>query len=411
MSRDPEGDGDPLPQRALKQRERIQQLWLHERDLRHRREQQIHRLEAVVRRRSARGIVARAVGAVGRRVRPTPSSQPAMAPTAPAAGADVRRRVAIHIGPRTWEHAQTWGDLPFGRSLQRAFERRGLRASLHVYEDRGVDDAVAADLAVHVFGSRAPDVRPDQPTLLWIISHPDWVTRQRCTGYAAIGVASRRFLADLQVWIGETGPRLVYLPQATDPSSFFPEPGGPPHELLFVGNSRGLRRPVLDHLSGTHHRLAIYGRGWTRELIEGHALTGEWIPNDELHRYYAAASIVLNDAYPDMREEGFISNRVHDALASGAFVVSERIPGIDAEFQDAVPTFTTRDELISLVDRYLAAPDERARLAAAGRRIVLERHTFDHRVTTILEAIDPGGSSTRSAGPGRDIATGSAVVR
>ena len=110
------------------------------------------------------------------------------------------------------------------------------------------------------------------------------------------------------------------LHQATDPERFHPDPTGPAHELLFVGSSRKVRRRILADLAGTSRDVAVYGGGWTPELLDPHRLRGEWIPNDQLRRYYSSAGIVLCDHYDDMRDEGFISNRAYDALACGAFV-------------------------------------------------------------------------------------------
>ena len=95
------------------------------------------------------------------------------------------------------------------------------------------------------------------------------------------------------------------LHQATDPDRFHPEAGGPPHELLFVGNSRHRRRAILDALAGTTHDLAVYGGNWTADLLDLRYLRGEWIPNDGLRRHYSSADIVLNDSVSRHARRGF----------------------------------------------------------------------------------------------------------
>ena len=92
-----------------------------------------------------------------------------------------------------------------------------------------------------------------------------------------------------------------------------------------------IRRRIVDDLAGTTHDLAdVRPRTGRPDLVDPRFVKGEGIPNAELRRYYSAADIVLNDHWDDMRTEGFISNRIYDALACGAFVISDHIEGIEA---------------------------------------------------------------------------------
>ena len=179
------------------------------------------------------------------------------------------------------------------------------------------------------------------------------------------------------------------LPQATDPERFRPGEPGPAHELLFVGNSRGVRRHMLDELLPTDHELAVYGRAWTADRLDPHYLAGEHVPNDELAGYYGAAAIVLNDHWLDMQREGFLSNRLYDAAAAGAFVISDDVEGLEEAFDGGIAGYVGADELRRLVDTFLADPGARRDCAERARAAVLERHTFDHRARTLLDAVEP----------------------
>jgi Glycosyl transferases group 1 len=294
------------------------------------------------------------------------------------------RKVAIHIGPRTWDESARWGDKPFARGIQAEFERRGWPATVHVVEDRESAPAVRADVSLHILGGRIPDVRAGQTSILWVISHPDRVSVGLCDAYDTVFVASDLFAAQLAE---RTSTPVVPLHQATDPVRFFPDPTGPHHELLFVGNSRGQHRPIIDALAATKHELAVYGTSWSADLLDPRFLCGEWIPNADLHRYYSSADIVLNDHWRDMRDEGFISNRAYDALASGAFVLSDDVPGLDREFDGAIGIYQQEADLDDQIEHFLANPEERRDRASRGRAAVLARHTFGHRVETILEVV------------------------
>jgi glycosyltransferase involved in cell wall biosynthesis len=285
----------------------------------------------------------------------------------------------------TWDGIDRWGDYHFARGLQRSLERAGHPTRVHFLPDWTSSAAARDDVAVHLFGLKEAPTHRGQVNILWQISHPDLATAAIYERYDHVFVASDRFAADMaeQVAVPVTS-----LHQATDPERFRPEPGGPRHELLFVGNSRKVHRRIIDDLAGTTHELAIYGRDWTPDLVDQRRVKGEVIPNTELARYYSAADVVLNDHWDDMRVEGFISNRLYDSLACGAFVISDQIHGIEDEFDGAVPTYRSRAELEPLLARYLDDPDERRRLAAQGRAIVLERHTFDHRARALCDVAD-----------------------
>jgi spore maturation protein CgeB len=178
------------------------------------------------------------------------------------------------------------------------------------------------------------------------------------------------------------------LHQATDPERFFPDRSGPQHELLFVANYRP-ERPIVEWLVPTDRDLAIYGRAWDEHGLDPRYLRGSHIRNSDLRRYYASAAIVLNDTWEDMRAAGFISNRIYDALASGAFVLSDDVQGLAVEFDGGVAIYEDADDLRAAIERFLGEPDARREIAERGRAAVLERHTFEQRAEAILGAIRP----------------------
>jgi hypothetical protein len=302
-------------------------------------------------------------------------------------------RYGLRVGIPSREVAERWGDYHFARSLQRSLERAGHPTRLHFLPAWQSPTAARDDIAVHLFGLKEAPTHVGQVNILWQISHPDLATPEIYGRYDHVFVASDPFAA----WMGDqVDVPVTPLHQATDPERFRPTPGGPHHELLFVASSRKVRRRIVDDLAGTSHELAVYGRDWTADLIDPRFVRGEIVPNAELARYYSAADIVLNDHWDDMRFEGFLSNRLYDALACGAFVISDRVQGIDVEFDGAVATYRSRHDIESLISRYLDDPGERKRLAAVGRAIVLERHTFDHRAQRLSEVADPLAATRRS---------------
>src|SRR4029450_6877770 len=98
--------------------------------------------------------------------------------------------------------------------------------------------------------------------------------------------------------------------------------------VLFVGNSRRVLRPVVRDALAAGLPLAVYGDLWSGLGPEG-VVRGRWGPNDQLAAAYRSAGVVLNDHHNDMRAEGFVSNRLFDAGASGARVITDPVPGRD----------------------------------------------------------------------------------
>ncbi len=295
------------------------------------------------------------------------------------------RRVSILIGAPNHAEAPAWGDYHFAHSLQRQLAERGMPTRIEILPDWERASTARQDAVIHLFGLREYRTRPSQVNLLWVISHPDLVRPAACERYDVAFVASDLFAAELEPQV--TIP-VVPLHQATDADRFSPGGTAPEHDLLYVANSRKTRRKIIDDLGQPGVELAIYGRNWTPELVAMEHVKGDHIPNDILHRYYASAKIVLNDHWEDMRAKGFIANRIYDALASGGFVISDDVMGMDAEFDGGVVTYRTADDLHDRIRYFLEHPDERREIADRGRAAVLARHTFAHRAGVIRGTMD-----------------------
>ena len=233
-----------------------------------------------------------------------------------------------------------------------------------------------ADVLIHVFGVVGPAAPPPRPGCRSSGSSATPTSSRTRTPTRTTSCTSPRRLRRAPRQRGSDAPsRRCTRPRTRGGSR--PTTGGPHHELLFVANSRGVHRRIVDELAPTDHDLAVFGGRWTPDLLDPRYLRGDGIPNEELATYYSAADIVLNDHWSDMAEQGFISNRLYDAAASGAFVISDNVEGIAEEFDGGVVTFETGEELHALIERYLADPEARAAHAARARAAVLARHTFE----------------------------------
>ncbi|HET8969538.1 MAG TPA: glycosyltransferase [Candidatus Nanopelagicales bacterium] len=292
-------------------------------------------------------------------------------------------RWAIHIAAPTGQEGDLWGEVGFADDLAAALRRLGQ----HVAVDRlrGHDRATARldDVRLVLRGLAPMDPAPGPCRVLWVISHPDDVP------VAEVREADLAFAAGAPwcaAMTARSGRPVTPLLQATDPDRFHPgaEPALPA-EVLFVGSPRGMLRPVVRDALAVGAPLSLYGPGW-RRFVREDQITADLLPNGELPGAYAHAGVVLNDHWPDMARWGFLSNRVLDAVASGARVVSDPVPGLAELFPGRVLTYRGAAELA----RLLADPDdafagEPAREAA--RRLVRAEYSFDARAATLLDAV------------------------
>jgi GT2 family glycosyltransferase/spore maturation protein CgeB/polysaccharide pyruvyl transferase WcaK-like protein len=291
----------------------------------------------------------------------------------------------IKIGAPNWEAARSWGDLHYARAMRRQLELRGHRCIIQTLDQWENPVGLECDVAVHLKGLTPYETKPGQLNVLWNISHPGKLTAAECDGYDLVLVASKRWADRLKT---ETTTPVFVMEQATDPEVFFPD-YEPIHdrELVFVGNSRRVERRILRDLLPTDRDLAVWGGDW-EGLIDEKYVAGKFLPNRQVRKAYSSASIVLNDHWDDMREHGFVSNRVYDALACGALVISDDLPGLRENFGDAVVTYSSPEELRELVEHYLASPEEGEQKGRQGREMVLAHHTFEQRIEELLRHVE-----------------------
>lgn len=319
-------------------------------------------------------------------------------PEPPPGGLRWAVRTAVPAGRRS----TAWGDLHFARALAAALERLGQHAVVDPLEaaagkpTAGKPTGHLDDVALVLRGVRRLPPVPGAVNVLWVISHPGLVTDDELADFDVVLAASRTWA---EAATARTGVEVVPLLQATDPARFHPgaAPPGSGDPVLFVGNSRNVARPVVTDLLAAGVDVAVHGSRWERLLPPG-VVRSTHVPNDRLPAAYAGAGVVLNDHWPDMRAQGFLSNRLFDAAACGARVVTDDVPDVEELFGGLVRTFTDRDGLVRLVTHAAEEfPDdaERARLGAQVGR----RHSFDARARILLDAVTARGRVAATPDP------------
>ncbi|MCB9555034.1 MAG: glycosyltransferase [Deltaproteobacteria bacterium] len=147
------------------------------------------------------------------------------------------------------------------------------------------------------------------------------------------------------------------------------------------------RLNLIAHLG--RYQIDVWGdEGWSSVAhvpgvrYRGHARHGE-----QLTQIYSDA--LINIDIGRIYQRDIVTMRVFDVLACAGFLLTEHSEALDALFEVGVEleSFRSEDELHRKIDYYLARPDERARIAQAGRQAIVDRHAFDHRLETILKQV------------------------
>lgn len=165
-----------------------------------------------------------------------------------------------------------------------------------------------------------------------------------------------------------------WLPYACDTECFCDL--GLPRDLdiAFIGQlfkPRSRRRRIVDALG---QRYSLNEQRYYRQ--------------EEIPKIYSRTKIVLN--LPAADDLNF---RVFEAMSCGALLVTERIAsGQEELFQEDVHyvAFNGEKELFDKIEHYLEHEDQRLKIAQAGHEEVMQHHTLDLRLRTLLEKVRTG---------------------
>ncbi|CAM9339772.1 unnamed protein product, partial [Choristocarpus tenellus] len=197
----------------------------------------------------------------------------------------------------------------------------------------------------------------------------------------------------------------IYVPLAVDPEAFPFYPSRPCSEgnggdakagacrkVVYVGAAGALKhKRMLRWMlrEAAPYGLDIYGSGWAGV----HEFSRFWkgvLPDGELGLVYGKALAVLGVTMDDQRENGMVNNRVFEALAVGAPLISDCFPELDGLFFDnLIFCVKVPGDVDTHINRLIN--DGSGDMAALGRQqrreTIVEGHTWAHRVSVILQFI------------------------
>lgn len=192
---------------------------------------------------------------------------------------------------------------------------------------------------------------------------------------------------------------ITYLPHGFDP--YVHRPFDDPHivrpwstDISFIGTWSPHKEALLSRLRRALRpgQLRIWGSQWRGRAgaVLGDAVVNQLVTGDSYALAVSASRInlgLLSERREGAGDDDKITSRTFHIPACGGFLLHQRTPDLLECFTEGeeVACFDTADELVAKIQYYLAADDERRRVAQAGLRRCAAEHSLAHRADAIVE--------------------------
>jgi len=202
-------------------------------------------------------------------------------------------------------------------------------------------------------------------------------------------------------WDGDAGSKVrvrerVFLPHGYDPEVHKPLPLTDRDraqygcDVSLIANWSITKEAALNELIAVYPEvdLRIWGRNWSHcKSAAIMKYVRSWAPTGHQYsRMVQAARINLGmmGVTPAARDE--TTTRTYEIPACGGFMLHERTGEIHDLFEEGreVECFASGQELAEKIRYYLAHPEQRAAIAAAGKKRCVPAYSYDRRVIEIL---------------------------
>ncbi|WP_279245305.1 glycosyltransferase [Candidatus Litorirhabdus singularis] len=291
---------------------------------------------------------------------------------------------AIYVPCNDYYIGRQWGDYHLGKSIVSELFSAGYRATLVCFNQWKSSSRFDFSLTIHGTHTN-PFCEKDALRILWIISHPEKIRGLDIDSYDRVLIASQTMTEKYRSIFPDKN--IDFLPQFSTMVPQTKEVKHAAHDVLFVGNSRNVFRESVRYASELDIDFAVYGDNWNK-FLPAKFIKGKFLHNELLGTMYGSAKIVLNDHWKEMKENGFVNNRIYDVISAGGFVISDYFEEIDNQFEGLLVTYSDFGEFENIVNYYLANEDVRLERAEALQDLFGERFTPAAAVENILSGVE-----------------------
>jgi hypothetical protein len=160
------------------------------------------------------------------------------------------------------------------------------------------------------------------------------------------------------------------------------------HNVTFVGTAGGVhvKRNLAWMLrEAAPFGLAIYGTAWD-DYPEFAPYWRGVLPKDDIPALYTSAHTVLGTTMDAQLEYGMVNNRVFEALACEAVLISDFFPSLETQFGQHILYAKGAGDVTKHLESVLGRDRElMVSMGARGRSFVAEKHTWKQRAVQIQQ--------------------------
>jgi len=168
-------------------------------------------------------------------------------------------------------------------------------------------------------------------------------------------------------------------------------------DVSFVGRAHSDRLGTIRAIEDAGIEVQVYGRGWSDRQAR--------LSDEEMVDVFRRSKINLNLGMSIDSSCQQIKARNFEVLASGGFLLTQRVPYLDRYFEDGqdLVMYDHADQLPGLIQRFLVEEERRELIARKGAERCRREHDWRHRFVAIFDkiAFDPLAPKTEAPFPQR----------
>ena len=188
--------------------------------------------------------------------------------------------------------------------------------------------------------------------------------------------------AECCAWYAAEGAPAIFWPMASDPELFYPvSEEEKSFDVSFVGSRYGVRDKIVRGLLERGLPVAAFGPGWPNGPVTA----------DQSAEIFRKSRIILGVGNVGYSEKIFtLKLRDFDATMAGALYVTHRSDDLLLLFDEGreIECYRSIAECAEKIRFYLEHPAERAQIGRAAAERARREHTWDHRLTELMEILN-----------------------